>query len=245
MRAARHLLAVAAAVAAAACSAQPERCKVQCGPAGDCPEGTACGADLYCYASDDHAGLCTAASDADASSLPGDPDAAISPPDAGKLALDEPCADDDSCAGDLVCADYGTGGSHCKATCTGPDDCPGVRSRCSRADVDSGDMLCSSNCDPLGSGQCAADEKCLLGRATDGLLDVNCAAHGGKALLDPCTISADCGPGLICVGTAPNKVCEELCEVGGNGCGAGASCTAVAGDNQLGGADYSYCQPSV
>jgi hypothetical protein len=242
----RALLAVAAAVWVAACSAQPERCKVQCGPSGDCPEGTACGADLYCYASDDHAGLCTASA-ADASSLPGDPDAAGVPPDAGALALalDQPCTDGDVCAGDLVCADYGVGGSHCKATCAGPDDCPGVRSRCSRTDVDSGDMLCSSNCNPLGSGDCADGEKCLLGRAADDLLDVNCAAHGGKALLDPCTISADCGPGLICVGTAPSKVCRQLCVVGSTSCGTGASCPAVAGENQLGGVDYSYCQPSV
>src|SRR5262245_3091398 len=117
----RALLAVTASVCAVGCSAQPERCKVQCGPAGDCPEGTACGADQYCYASDDHAGLCTASA-ADASSLPGDPDAAVVPPDAGKLLLDQPCAEEDSCAGDLLCADYGVGGSHCKEICTRPDD---------------------------------------------------------------------------------------------------------------------------
>jgi hypothetical protein len=241
----RAFLALAAALCAAGCSAQPERCKVQCGPSGDCPEGTACGADLYCYASDDHAGLCTASA-ADAAALPGDPDAALVPPDASELALDQPCAADGAdCAGDLVCADYGVGGSHCKATCTEPGDCTGVRSRCSRTDVDSGDMLCSSNCDPLGTGDCADGEKCLLGRAADGLLDVNCAAHGGIDLLDPCTISADCRPGLICVGTAPNKVCQQLCEVGTASCGPGASCTAVAGENQLGGVEYSYCQPSA
>ena len=106
-------------------------------------------------------------------------------------------------------------------------------------------MLCSSNCDPLGSGDCAAGEKCLLGRAADGLLDVNCAAHGGTPLLDPCTISADCAPGLICVGTAPDKVCRQLCEVGAAGCEAGSSCTAVAGENTLGGVEYSYCQPAT
>jgi hypothetical protein len=241
----RALLAVAAAVCAAACSVRPaERCKVQCGAEGECPENTACAADLYCHASDDTAGLCPAAGEPDASSDLDD--AAVVPPDASGLALDQPCEDDpDSCTGDLVCADYGVGGAHCKETCTAPEDCRGARSRCSRTDVDSGEMLCSSNCDPLGTGDCADGEKCLLGRALDDLLDVNCAAHGGKALLDPCSISADCGPGLICVGTAPDKLCRQLCVVGDTSCGAGSSCTAVAGENQLGGVDYSYCQPSA
>lgn len=235
------------AVLAAACSAHPERCKVQCGPAGDCPGGTSCAADLYCHASDDTAGLCTAAEEPDAAAS-GLDDAAAVPPDASGLALDQPCGDDpESCAGDLVCADYGIGGAHCKETCTGPDDCPGKRSRCSRTDVETDVMICSSNCDPLGtgSGDCAAGEKCLLGRAADGLLDVNCAAHGGQPFLAPCTISADCAPGLICVGTEPNKVCEWLCEVGGTACGEGSSCSSVAGNNELGGVEYSYCQPAT
>jgi len=224
-------LAIGAALALAACSASPERCKVQCGPSGDCPEGTACAADLFCHASDDTAGLCTAAGDADAA-VSDRPDAATAPPDAGGLALDEPCGDEPD---------------NCKETCTGPDDCTGTRSRCSRTDVETGAMICTSNCDPIGSGSggCAAGEKCLLGRAVDGFLDVNCAAHGGVAFHGLCTISADCAPGLICVGTAPNKICERLCEVGGAACGEGSSCTTVAGDNTLGGVEYSYCQPAI
>ena len=238
-------LAIGAALAATACSASPERCKVQCGPSGDCPEGTACGADLYCYASDDHAGLCSAAQDPDASVSDLD-DAATGSIDASGLALDDPCGEDpDSCAGDLICADYGIGGAHCKETCTGPDDCRGRRSRCSRTDVETTAMICTSNCDPIGSGSggCTAGEKCLLGRAADGFLDVNCAAHGGEPYLATCAVSADCAPGLICVGTAPDKVCRWLCEVGGTACGEGSSCTTVAGNNMLGGVEYSYCQP--
>lgn len=240
-------LALVAAAAATACSTHPGRCKVQCGPGGDCPGGTTCGADLYCHASDEGGALCTGTG-ADTDAAPdGVADAATSPPDAGLLALDQPCPDgeDASCEEDLVCADYGIGGAHCKRTCTGPDDCPGARSRCSRTDVASGQTICSASCDPLGSGQCADGEKCLLGRAADGFLDVNCAAHGGQAHGQACAISADCGPGLICVGTAPDKRCETLCEVGGSGCAAGSSCTSVAGDNQLGGVEYSYCQPSL
>ena len=230
------------AVLGASCQiGTPEPCSVQCGPLASCPEGNACMADGYCHSREEPGELCSTTPAADAS--PGELDAASATPDAGGLALDEPCADGELCASELVCADYGIGGSHCKPTCAGPDDCPGPRARCSRTDVDTSAMICSSNCDPLVSDSCSAGDKCGLGRAPDGKLDVNCMAHGGVAYHATCAITADCGPGLICVGVDPNKLCERLCVVGVTDCGTSSSCTTVSGDNLLGGVEYSYCQP--
>lgn len=233
---------VTALVVGSSCTTSPKRCSVQCGPAGDCPNGTECMADGYCYSREEPGASCSEIV-GDAGTTDGD--AAVGTADAGPLAVDQPCADGDVCAAELVCADFGVGGAHCKPTCTVPEDCVGPRSRCSRTDVETADMVCSSNCDPLGSGECSAGEKCLLSRAPDSRLDANCVAHGGQAFQESCTISADCAPGLLCIGTDPNKLCEHLCAVGGTDCGAGSACNAVAGDNELGGVNYSYCQPTL
>jgi hypothetical protein len=230
-------LAVAALLVAGACSpGEPQYCKVRCGSAGDCPEGTACEIDGFCHSNDEPGELCSATGD---DAAPG-ADAA-DPADAGLPALDEPCAE--TCAAELICANIGAGGSHCKEVCESPDDCTGPRSRCSRTDVESAAMICSSNCDPLGDGECSGDDKCNLSRAPDGRLDVHCVVHGGQAFGDSCEASIDCGPALLCIGVDPNKQCERLCEVGVTDCGPDATCTAVGGDNELGGANYSYCQP--
>lgn len=244
-RAGRPALACAVALLAAmlsgACDPNPERCAVLCGAAGDCPEGHACGTDGYCYSREDPGALCSAAGRDAAPTSDGMPGEA----DAGLLAVDQPCAADESCMADLVCADPGVGGAHCMPTCGPEEECLGVRSRCSRMDVDTNVMVCSSNCDPLGEGECGAGEKCLLSRATDGRLDVLCAAHGGQGYQESCEISADCGPGLICIGTAPDRVCEDLCVVGDTVCDVNFTCASVAGDNELAGDEYSYCQPSL
>jgi hypothetical protein len=58
----RAALAVALALTVAAtsgCSADgPRACTVTCGSAGECPEGTSCGPDQYCYGAEQEPGSC-------------------------------------------------------------------------------------------------------------------------------------------------------------------------------------------
>jgi hypothetical protein len=86
---------VSVASALAGCSAgDPEACTVTCSDLGQCPSGTTCGTDGYCYEPDQDPGSCSAGPP-DAAP---EPDGPIDQPDADP---DDPDADTriDACAG--------------------------------------------------------------------------------------------------------------------------------------------------
>jgi hypothetical protein len=72
---------LASSVPLAGCnSGTPRSCTVSCSAEGECPDGTSCGADGYCYAPDEAAGSCSGA-EID-SSVIDEPDGSIDRPDA-------------------------------------------------------------------------------------------------------------------------------------------------------------------
>lgn len=86
---------VSLAVALAGCSAgDPKACTVTCSDLGQCPSGTSCGTDGYCYEPEQEPGSC---SEGPPDAAP-EPDGPIDQPDADP---DEPDADTriDACAG--------------------------------------------------------------------------------------------------------------------------------------------------
>ena len=105
--------------ALAGCDAgNPRSCTVSCSAEGECPSGTSCGTDGYCYAEGETAGSCMFAGTPDGSTiLPPDasfveepdgsivipPDAAVERPDAGT----DPRPD--ACDGPLTFADEDVG----------------------------------------------------------------------------------------------------------------------------------------
>jgi hypothetical protein len=82
------VLALVAAAGAGCGVGDPRACSVTCGAAGECPDGTSCGADLYCYRPDEVQGSCLAGppDSGDGTTIDAsvaEPDAAIRP-DAGR-----------------------------------------------------------------------------------------------------------------------------------------------------------------
>lgn len=98
-------LAAAAATSTAACSAgNPQACTVVCSDLGQCPDGTSCGVDGYCYAADESPGSCSSGTPDGAAGQPdgplsGDPDGAVVQPD-GSIDPPDASIGDDACAGD-------------------------------------------------------------------------------------------------------------------------------------------------
>ena len=83
----------ASTVSLAGCnSGTPRSCTVSCSAEGECPDGTSCGTDRYCYAPDETAGSCSGTG-LDSSVTDG-PDGSIDRPDASPDAsIGEPDAD--------------------------------------------------------------------------------------------------------------------------------------------------------
>jgi hypothetical protein len=100
-------LGLAAALNAGCAAGNPEACTVTCSDLGQCPSGTSCGEDNFCYEPNQEPGSCTDDGPPDAAPDPdgpiGQPDAPIDQPDAGGI---------DACAG--------------PATFTGTDEAGGV-----------------------------------------------------------------------------------------------------------------------
>jgi hypothetical protein len=95
------LLAAAAASLAACDAGSPRECSVLCGELDQCPDGTSCGTDGYCYGPDEVPGSCSQGGTPDASV--DDMDGAVVDEDAGRpdAAVDDPdgCTGGDSFAG--------------------------------------------------------------------------------------------------------------------------------------------------
>jgi hypothetical protein len=98
-------VALAAAATVAGCDAgNPRSCTVTCGDLGECPDGTSCGTDDYCYAPEEEPGSCSFIGQPD--SAPGDD--AGSNPDGSTADAARPDANvdrPDACAGDAAFAD--------------------------------------------------------------------------------------------------------------------------------------------
>jgi Proprotein convertase P-domain len=87
-------LAVGVAVLGACDAGNPSACSVLCSSQGACPDGTSCGEDGYCHASDEEPGSCVAGEpDGGATEI----DAGSEPPDADRR---DACAGEESFAGE-------------------------------------------------------------------------------------------------------------------------------------------------
>lgn len=102
----------------------------------------------------------------------------------------------------------------CKPICHTSDDCE-LKQQCipvlqdmSTTEVP-GLRVCTSHCDPTQpEPPCSLGLTCVYNSLVK---DFECATSGGVPEASPCTSSASCNPGLICVGVAPSYTCERWC----------------------------------
>jgi hypothetical protein len=219
-----RLVLIAAAAAAAlifaaapGCNAgNPRPCTVTCAADLKCPDGTSCGADLYCYGPDETPGSCAQ----------GD--------DGGDDATDNADVGDDNDGTDGT--DDGTDGPDGgdDAAC---DPCDPV-AQCGCSD-DQGCYIARDETTPACAtagkrgeeGPCVDELDCAagFGCSAEGLLGRHCQRY--------CADDADCGGGLrLCnrpAGTATEiRLCTSDCEpLDTLACGAGEKCTLDEGED--------------
>jgi hypothetical protein len=146
-RAARaSALVVLFAAALSGCSAgDPRACTVTCGAAGECPDGTSCGPDQYCYAADQQPGSCAQGS--------GDDDGTSDAGEDGQDSGDDGSDDGQSDAGD---------GADCEP-CDPVEQCGcGEESGCYVSTSDP-EPYCWPEGDEADDSQCGGNEDCAAG----------------------------------------------------------------------------------
>ena len=219
------IAAAAAAAGAAGCDAGgPRFCSVTCGAAGECPGGTTCGPDLYCYAPDDVPGSCAQA---------GQPDGGDGGDGTGGD-IGDGAGDGTDGAGDGTDgAGDGTGGDG-TGSC---DPCDPVE-QCGCAQGDgcyAGGDTSGPSCAPAGAlgeeGLCSTDPECSagLGCAVEDNLGGHCQKY--------CNEDADCGGGLrLCNRAVPGsevRACTSDCDpLDTAACGATEKCTLDRGQDE-------------
>jgi hypothetical protein len=264
----RPILIALQALGVSGCSVRdPAACSVRCGAAAECPNQMVCGADSYCYGSDETPGTC--AFRPDAGSDTGDDDAGgelCDPCDpvaqcgcedgegcyvetegttacelAGDRTQDQTCSTDGSCAAGYDCVSSGSGGKHCQEYCDDDLDCDGEVALCNREATGGTARVCTSDCDPMSSSGCRTDRSCVLDIGEDDRFDVNCRIPGAGLYLDSCVDQLDCGEGLLCVTTAGSGTyCRYVCEIGGFDCG-GGTCGPLDPPAWVGDIEYGVC----
>lgn len=89
-----------------------------------------------------------------------------------------------------------------------------------------------ASCDPVSASGCGS-ASCYLVR-DKGPSCVCPAATAGEG--DSCNTTTECGPGLVCAGTAAPGICRKTCVPGGTTCLAGTFCRVIDAFP-----DYGYC----
>jgi hypothetical protein len=138
------------------------------------------------------------------------------------------CASTADCAAGSECVDYaaaGCGVKICRLFCAEDVNCPQPisaalpRNACAVplacGATATAYRTCSVSCDPTFATRASGDSSCPPG--LDCLLldpdhaDCACAPPNGKAEGQPCGVTADCAPGLLCNLMGDTKICRAIC----------------------------------
>lgn len=202
---ARRLL-IGAAIAAltlavAGCSAgDPRACTVTCAADGQCPDGTTCGADLYCYGPSETPGSCSQTgddlSDDDGADVSDDvTDVGDDGTDAGDDGTDDAGDDGADDGGDAACE-----------PCDPVEQCGCIEGEACYIGGDAPEPSCAGAGEAGGEGACTDDADCAPG--------FGCAIQGqrGRHCQRYCNVDADCGGGLrLCNRAAGSATDIQLC----------------------------------
>jgi hypothetical protein len=163
---------------------------------------------------------------------------------AGKAAMGHPCTTTSGCTKGLTCV-FGTCHAYCAtagAKCTEPKtgDCFQVKNT-SSADVPNL-KVCLVACDlrdPSACGGTTAAGTGVCGVDSTGKTD--CQSGGTRTVNQACTPTDECGPSLVCVGSAGASTCKKWCRVGTNDCGGTTVCGSFSTKVMVGATEYGAC----
>lgn len=160
------------------------------------------------------------------------------------------CSAETDCAPGLACVSFtGNAFSHCMRYCGSQDDC-GPDRKCfefntPRALSGGGTVgacgALSTACDPLASGACGNQARCVLLDTDFTFCMRNTDTRGpGQA----CEDQLQCAEGSNCISfNNGNYFCRQMCLTGGSGCPGGSTCSGFNPALTLGGVEYGACQP--
>jgi hypothetical protein len=161
------------------------------------------------------------------------------------------CAPGSVCTNDDICQ------YNCHKTCRTDQDC-GTGSRCTASTiVDATNQpvnnlfFCSpptETCNPTGTASCGtarANFNCvflagLTGVANSDSTVCDCSTSHNKGVGQACALLPDdCQPGLVCVASAGNPTCRQVCsqKAPGSACPSGGGCNSLYGS-----LTYGYCR---
>jgi hypothetical protein len=160
------------------------------------------------------------------------------------------CKVDGDCASGLACIQVGQNqiSDHCAAYCTDNSGCETghsclmfktVRKLPSGTAVGACGPLTTA-CDPsTPTSSCPASTRCSV---IDNDYLTCLPVIDTRSVGATCQSDSDCAAGLICVTFQGGQVlCEQVCAVGGNGCGA-QTCTSFSPTLSIGSVEVGFCQ---
>lgn len=144
-----------------------------------------------------------------------------------------------SCGSGYVCFDAGQAGV-CYPAASEGQDCEATGGLCEAglecAPNDAEGFSCRRRCEPNGGDECGPNQECVgLGDGNGNIVTGACYASGNAGEGDSCVSQADCGEGLLCVGTGGSggtgsASCFQSCEPSNPSCPyEGQSCEALQG----------------
>ena len=163
---------------------------------------------------------------------------------AGKGTLGAACIATAGCSVGLTCV-YGA----CHAFCANPGSaCTTPKSGgCVQINNQAGVAvpnlaICRIACDLRDVAACGAPNAAGTGVCmVDDKGQTDCAKGGTHTVGQACTPTDDCGPGLVCAGTAAGGTCKKWCRVGTNDCGGTVACNGFQTKIMVGGVEHGAC----
>ena len=163
---------------------------------------------------------------------------------AGLAAMGSACVNTSGCARGLTCI-YGTCHAYCDkpgSACTAPKT-----GGCEQVKNSSGGALpnlsvCRVACDLRDLTACGPSGTAGTGVCMVDAGNTDCVKGGTRVAGQTCTPANDCGPGLVCAGTAAaGNTCKKWCRVGTADCGGAIACNGFQTKVMVGTVEYGGC----
>ena len=164
---------------------------------------------------------------------------------AGLAAMGAACVATSGCARGLTCM-FGT----CHAYCDTPGSaCPTAGTGGCQQVEDAKGMaipnldVCRVACDLRDASACGPSGSAGTGVCTvDGAGSTDCVQGGTRTAGQPCTPADDCGPSLVCSGTAAaGNTCKRWCRMATSDCGGAVACKGFRTKVTVGAVEYGVC----
>lgn len=164
---------------------------------------------------------------------------------AGLAAMGSACVNTSGCARGLTCM-YGTCHAYCDnpgSACSAPKTGGCEQVKGSGGTVVPNLNVCRVACDLRDLSACGPSGSAGTGVCmVDSAGHTDCAKGGTRSAGQACTPADDCGPTLVCAGTAAaGNTCKKWCRVGTIDCGGSIACNGFQTKVMVGTVEYGGC----